>query len=325
MDSDDFYDLYIKEVYSLNKNSDNNIKFLYLCAITNDLRKIQEFYFNNKININYRGKNNETPLINACKKCFNKTIDFLIKNGANINDKDNTGKTPLMYVLECNNYKNLQNVMLLIEYGANINDKDDTGKTPLMFVCKSDIDVKRILKIIEILTKEGADVNIKDKSGKTALKYVLENNSNNTSLGKYRKMEIIELLLSYGADPNEIIISNQYPRLLNSLKNVGSRLINKRLEESHDYDTFIYKLYDDSLKSGESNEYGESKEKSPIFSNFGTNILDSEYILDTNVLPFLRTKEYTKMYTDSGYKKSRRKTKNKSKRKNKKRSESKRR
>jgi hypothetical protein len=42
MNSDDLYDSYIKEVYVLDKNSDNNIKFMYLCAITNDLGKIKK-------------------------------------------------------------------------------------------------------------------------------------------------------------------------------------------------------------------------------------------------------------------------------------------
>jgi ankyrin repeat protein len=81
---------------------------------------------------------------------------------------------------------------LLIKKGADINSKESTLQTPLMKAIQSKIDYWTLLGFLE----KGADVNAKDKTKRTPLDYAI------TYLDDPE--EIVELLLDYGANPNEM-------------------------------------------------------------------------------------------------------------------------
>ena len=81
---------------------------------------------------------------------------------------------------------------LLIKKGADINSKESTLQTPLMKAIQSKIGYWTLLGFLE----KGADVNAKDKTKRTPLDYAI------TYLDDPE--EIVELLLDYGANPNEM-------------------------------------------------------------------------------------------------------------------------
>jgi len=108
---------------------------------------------------------------------------LLIAHGAKINLRDSEGFTALMCAAQKYNPQLLQ---LLIVHRANLNIQSKTGRTALIEA----VDAGE-LENVKILLQAGADVNLKDDDGKTALSLSYDD-------------EIEQLLLSYGAKPEEM-------------------------------------------------------------------------------------------------------------------------
>jgi hypothetical protein len=109
-------------------------------------------------------------------------FNLLIAHGAKVNLRDSEGFTALMSAARSENPELLR---LLISHKANIGSQAKNGRTALMEAADEDE-----LENVKILLEAGADVNLKDDDGDTAM-----------SLAGDR--EIKQLLLSYGAKPEE--------------------------------------------------------------------------------------------------------------------------
>lgn len=122
-------------------------------------------------------------------------ISLLIKAGADINRPRCTDATPLFYAL-CDSYppnNNYEIVKLLIDNGASINsiNKDYPPLTQACFY--------RNKECVKLLLSKGADVHFKDKSGKNALGSSIDSHTT-------YDLEIVEILLQAGIDPNSLNI-----------------------------------------------------------------------------------------------------------------------
>lgn len=112
-------------------------------------------------------------------------VEYLLTKGAEVNKKNTIGRNPLHLALSLNHYQ-FEIVTLLINHGADIHARDDDGQTPLHL---ANVEVARLL------LERGADVDARDSRGNTPL--ILAVNSREC-------LDLVKLLLSYGADPNAI-------------------------------------------------------------------------------------------------------------------------
>ncbi len=116
-------------------------------------------------------------------------VEYLLAQGADVNKKNTIGRSPLHLALSLNYYQ-FQIVTLLINHGADIHAPDEDGKTALHHACRNGT-----FKAAQLLLEHGAAVNTRDCSGNTPL--ILAVNSGECQA-------LVQLLLSYGADPNAI-------------------------------------------------------------------------------------------------------------------------
>ena len=126
---------------------------------TGDLQAISQL--SDKINLNYGGKFNYTPLHAAASTEHFNIIKYLIEEkGAKIDLVDAHEKTPLFYAVE-NNYQNI--VEYLLKNGANT-EFQYNGETVLYYAAK-----KNKLDLVKELIRHKADIEAKDKYGATPL------------------------------------------------------------------------------------------------------------------------------------------------------------
>jgi len=129
------------------------------------------------------------------------TVRLLLEKGADINAKNDEGWTSLIFSTSYVG-SSPETVELLINEGADVNAKSTLGRTSLMNVSKFSNNYP--LKIVRLLLDK-ADVNAKDNWGETSL-MMASKASNSTS-----SLDMIRLLLSYGADPFVKNNKGKYP------------------------------------------------------------------------------------------------------------------
>ncbi len=150
----------------------------------NNLEAVSKYLeTNGNTKINKPNDSGKTPLFVACEKNNLKIAELLLKNGAkdSINTPDDSEKTPLFVACEENN---LEIAELLLKNGANPNIKDEGDNAPL-HRCTNNV------PLLKLLLDNGANPNIK-QFGETLLHSACSN----------WMSAIVEILLSYGADPN---------------------------------------------------------------------------------------------------------------------------
>ncbi|MFN8578408.1 MAG: ankyrin repeat domain-containing protein [Candidatus Sericytochromatia bacterium] len=125
-------------------------------------------------------------------------INTLLENGANVDLIGNSeGVSPLLLSFYI---KNMEITELLLKYGADINIKNYinknnnlSGNTILIQAVRKRFDIKTINYILE----KGADINLSNNNGETPLHTIC---MRITKTNSKQDIEILELLLKYGAD-----------------------------------------------------------------------------------------------------------------------------
>lgn len=114
--------------------------------------------------INYRNKDDKTPLHEAVQFTKQDNVRFLIENGADVNALKRADWTPLMLASTKTNAGSFKIAELLIEHGAIINHQNKDGWTALHFACK-----EGNVDIVNLLLENGADAQKKTKNGRLPL------------------------------------------------------------------------------------------------------------------------------------------------------------
>lgn len=119
------------------------------------------------MDVNARGNNGETALMQAVINNNVEIVELLIKKRADMNAKNDDGYTALI-IASFKGYTDIMN--LLIGKGADMNAKNNNGETALMLASLNDQG-----EAVKMLIKKGADVNAANNKGETALKYAFLN------------------------------------------------------------------------------------------------------------------------------------------------------
>lgn len=135
--------------------------------------------------INYRDKNNKTPIHYAIMVKNIIAIDLLLEYDANVDIVDKDKYNALFYAVKSRNLNICKKIM---QYTSNINAKCNTGENVLHIACNF-----QLYEIAELLIKNNITVNIHDIINEiTPLHYcVLLNNT-----------KLVNLLLTNNANPN---------------------------------------------------------------------------------------------------------------------------
>jgi ankyrin repeat protein len=149
-----------------------NSHFIKKAINDNNLIELEKLLKN--VNVNVKGKDGYTPLMQASRK--------LLKN-VNVNVKGEDGYTPLM---QASRNGNLKAAKILVDLGADVRAKDNQGNTALYWACMGNLD------IVKILVENGADIDV-NTNGITPLM---------TAIIEGPDLEIVKFLVEKGADVN---------------------------------------------------------------------------------------------------------------------------
>lgn len=170
------------------KNKQPSERKLIGAAAQCNVKKVQAL-INSGVNIDLTDQYGYTALIaavqndNHCENCY-EVVSYLINQGAKIDNQDIYGNTALYLAVmkDCADIVNL-----LIKNGVQIDGKNSvTGETPLFSAVS-----KGNVVISEILLKNKANPNIPNIDGNYPLHQATAHS-----------LEMMSLLLKYGADPN---------------------------------------------------------------------------------------------------------------------------
>ncbi|GEM_PF-1703140 len=211
-------------------------------------KEVAKLLLEKSANINAKDINGWTPLHGVARYGHTEIAELLLTKGADVNAKDKDGTTPLYWVAKGGRKEFAE---LLLTKGANVKAKNDGGVTPLHWAAAhghteivevllakgADVHAKENngwtplhsaayygrKEVAELLLAKGADINAKDNVGSTPLNQAIHppprqppadqvSSPTNAFFDAYPDYkEIIELLLSKGADPNAKNKDNESP------------------------------------------------------------------------------------------------------------------
>jgi len=124
-------------------------------------------------------------------------VEVAVKKGANVNAPDQKNRTPLIFAAH-NGHTSV--VEYLVGAGADVNAKDSGGQAALLYASKRSFN-----ETAAFLLENGAEVNVQSKKkGITALMLA----------AVWDNVELVQLLLEHGADPNLRDSSGRTAKLL---------------------------------------------------------------------------------------------------------------
>ncbi|ORX44704.1 ankyrin [Piromyces finnis] len=224
--------LLIEDDIDLNlfKSDDNPLIY----AIKNNKsQKIIEELINHYININFNQYNGNTPLTEAVLANNKNIFKLLLKCGADVNYINNMEETSFLYLIK-NQLMTKYYLLNFLEHNANVNLQDNEGKSILMYLIetnelkllnqllsslifnnnfiiglisfgKNKIEISN-KKLKDLITQEYSrvDIDIEDDMGYTSLMYACRNGN----------FELASILLTYKADVNRSNSNKNTPLLL---------------------------------------------------------------------------------------------------------------
>lgn len=114
--------------------------------------------------VNFRNKDDKTPLHEAVQFSKYENVHLLLENGADVNALKRSDWTPLMLACTKTNANSGKIARLLIARGAVLDHKNKDGWCSLHFACK-----EGNVEIVRLLLEKGADSTAETRNGRTAL------------------------------------------------------------------------------------------------------------------------------------------------------------
>ena len=141
-----------------------------------------------------------------------KAIRKALNDGANPNGKDVLGN-PFIRNAYYIHPENLELLELLLQYGANPNNKDEFEGTPLNYACFSN-NIEAAIPVVQLLLEHNADCNQPNALGELPLTRACLKDS----------PKMVELLLSYGANPIKALKQLDEPSVIFIRKHKKTRV-----------------------------------------------------------------------------------------------------
>lgn len=126
-------------------------------------------------------------------------VKYILNKKTDVNYLSNDGYTALIVACQNIRHKNTKEIMnLLIEFGADVNKTSSSYKlTAIMFCLDEMINIENIcsndFEIVKILLENNADLALKSFVEETTLVFAC----------RLKNLEIVKMLIDYGADPNQ--------------------------------------------------------------------------------------------------------------------------
>ncbi|MGB0976473.1 MAG: ankyrin repeat domain-containing protein [Prolixibacteraceae bacterium] len=151
----------------------------------------------------------ETPVLSAAATCNNNVLQWLQKEGANFNVKGGVSNRSALIssIVSSSNipiHRRMETVRLLLDYGMAVNQVDSEDKTPLMHAA-----YMGELSVVKLLLEREADIHALDSKGRNVVLHTVLGQYDyqyrqTEGLNEHIKSQILELLLAYGADLNQV-------------------------------------------------------------------------------------------------------------------------
>lgn len=161
---------------------------IYQAALNGNIKVIRQILERGEC-VDVRDGLGRTPLFYAVQKPQEEAALLLIDMGAEVNMQDDQGKTPMHVAIFCGQNKMVQ---LLIEHDANLEIKNSMHLSPLSVAVMEGYE-----NIVKLLIDSGCNVNVRVGSSENS-DTLLHRAVSRTNLN--RSLQIIDLLLSHGAD-----------------------------------------------------------------------------------------------------------------------------
>lgn len=141
--------------------------------------------------VSLTGRSGTSPLTAAAFAGRNQVVKMLLAHGADARAADDTGKPPIVYAAASGS---LDIVRQLLAHDLDVNARYGNDLTLLMWASGPDEAVAeaQALQVVSYLVEAGAHIDDRDDRGRTALMIAAEGNH----------AEIVQLLLTHGADPS---------------------------------------------------------------------------------------------------------------------------
>ncbi len=160
---------------------------LHICAMKNNV-SVAELLFQKGKTVNIADDRGHTPIFYANSSAF---VKLLIKHGADINWQDAQKRTPIYYV------KDKLVCRAMLKSGANFDGEDIYYNFPIHLVKNKDV-AETLMKAYGNNMQLIGDLGLKNQKGRTPLHMAIMN----------KRLDVAELLLSAGANPEGIDNSN---------------------------------------------------------------------------------------------------------------------
>jgi ankyrin repeat protein len=154
--------------------------------------------------INVANGEGMTPLHEACAAGNFDIVQLLLSHGADVQCTDMLGDTTLIMLCDGNDcFGTLATLNLLLSFESireGVNAQNHSGDTALMAACENNL-----CSVVEVLLKHHhADVHVQNRGGETAAVLALS----------MCHFEVLEMLLMFGLDVNEVMADCEFETLL---------------------------------------------------------------------------------------------------------------